>query len=140
MLVLDLLSDDGKIKTTAHYTEAERSSKMKNKTTALILSILVGGLGVDRFYLGYTGMGVLKLLTGGCFGVLWIIDIVNIATGKLLPADGSCYEEDAVKKDAAGLDAPDSFANLEKAAKLHEQGTLSDEEYSKIKAELLEKI
>ena len=140
MLVLDLLSDDGKIKTTAHYTEAERGSKMKNKTTALILSILVGGLGVDRFYLGYTGMGVLKLLTGGCFGVLWIIDIVNIATGKLLPADGSCYEEDAVKKDAAGLDAPDSFANLEKAAKLHEQGTLSDEEYSKIKAELLEKI
>lgn len=113
---------------------------MKNKTTALILSILVGGLGVDRFYLGYTGMGVLKLLTGGCFGVLWIIDIVNIATGKLLPADGSCYEEDAVKKNTAGLDAPDSFANLEKAAKLHEQGTLSDEEYSKIKAELLEKM
>lgn len=113
---------------------------MKNKTTALILSILVGGLGVDRFYLGYTGMGVLKLLTGGCFGVLWIIDIVNIANGKLLPADGSCYEEDAAKKSAAGSDAPDSFANLEKAAKLHEQGTLSDEEYSKIKAELLEKM
>lgn len=67
---------------------------MKNKTTALILSILVGGLGVDRFYLGYTGMGVLKLLTGGCLGILWIIDIVNIATGKLLPADGSPYEED----------------------------------------------
>ena len=104
---------------------------MKNKTTALILSILVGGLGVDRFYLGYTGMGVLKLLTGGCFGVLWIIDIVNIATGKLLPADGSSYEDDMVKKNTA---------NSEKAAKLHEQGTLSDEEYSKIKAELLEKM
>ena len=71
---------------------------MKSKTTALILSILVGGLGVDRFYLGYTGMGVLKLLTGGCFGVLWIIDIVNIATGKLLPKDGSSYEEDLEKK------------------------------------------
>ncbi|MFR6394130.1 MAG: TM2 domain-containing protein [Oscillospiraceae bacterium] len=62
---------------------------MKNKTTALILSILVGGLGVDRFYLGYTGMGILKLLTGGCFGVLWLIDLINIATGKLGPADGS---------------------------------------------------
>lgn len=140
MLVLDLLSDDGKIKTTAHYTEAERSSKMKNKTTALILSILAGGIGVDRFYLGYTGMGVLKLLTGGCFGVLWIIDIVNIATGKLLPADGSSYEDDMAKKNTANSEVQDSFANLEKAAKLHEQGTLSDEEYSKIKAELLEKI
>ena len=29
---------------------------MKSKTTALILSILTGGLGIDRFYLGYTGM------------------------------------------------------------------------------------
>ena len=67
---------------------------MKSKTTALILSILLGGLGIDRFYLGYTGMGVLKLLTGGCFGILTIIDIVYIATGKLRPADGSPYEED----------------------------------------------
>ena len=67
---------------------------MKSKTTALILSILVGGLGTDRFYLGYTGMGVLKLLTAGCFGILYIIDIVNIATGKLLPADGTPYDDD----------------------------------------------
>ena len=56
---------------------------MKDKTTALILSALLGGLGIDRFYLGYTGMGVLKLLTGGVFGVLWIIDIIYIANGKL---------------------------------------------------------
>lgn len=62
---------------------------MKSKTTALILSVLTGGLGIDRFYLGYTGMGILKLLTGGGFGVLYIIDIINIATGKLGPADGS---------------------------------------------------
>lgn len=113
---------------------------MKSKTTALILSILVGGLGVDRFYLGYTGMGVLKLLTGGCFGVLWIIDIVNIATGKLLPKDGSSYEEDLEKKDSTNSDTQGSFASLEKAAKLHEQGVLNDEEYNKIKAELLEKM
>lgn len=45
---------------------------MKNKTTALIFSILLGGLGIDRFYLGYTGIGILKLFTGGCFGVLYI--------------------------------------------------------------------
>lgn len=67
---------------------------MKDKTIALILSVLLGGLGVDRFYLGYSGIGVLKLLTGGCFGVLWIIDIINIATGKLNPADGSDYGVD----------------------------------------------
>jgi len=81
------------LRTFYFYEGAEVKCKgvifMKSKTTALILSILVGGLGVDRFYLGYTGMGVLKLLTGGVFGVMWIIDIVNIATGKLGPADGS---------------------------------------------------
>lgn len=65
---------------------------MKSKTTAILLSALVGGLGVDRFYLGYTGMGVLKLLTGGVFGIMWIYDLVMICTGKLLPADGSAYE------------------------------------------------
>lgn len=64
---------------------------MKNKMVALILAIFFGGLGVDRFYLGYTGMGILKLLTGGCFGILWLVDIIRIATGSLMPKDGE-YE------------------------------------------------
>lgn len=61
---------------------------MKNKTTAIILSILLGGLGVDRFYLGYTGLGVLKLLTGGVFGIMWLIDLILIISGNLKPKDG----------------------------------------------------
>ena len=63
--------------------------KQRSFVTALILSILVGSLGVDRFYLGYTGLGVLKLITlGGC-GVWQLIDIILIATGKLQDADGN---------------------------------------------------
>lgn len=62
---------------------------MKKKSTALILSIFLGELGIDRFYLGHTGMGVLKLLTAGCFGILWIVDIIKIATGSMKAKDGS---------------------------------------------------
>jgi TM2 domain-containing membrane protein YozV len=62
---------------------------MKSKTTALILAILLGGIGVDRFYLGYTGLGIVKLITAGGFGIWWLIDIIMIATGKLTASDGS---------------------------------------------------
>lgn len=61
---------------------------MKSKTTALILSILLGTIGVDRFYLGYVGLGILKLITGGGLGIWWIIDIILIATGKLKDKNG----------------------------------------------------
>ncbi|WP_242871683.1 TM2 domain-containing protein [Acetanaerobacterium elongatum] len=47
----------------------------------LILAILLGGLGVDRFYVGKIGSGILKLLTGGGFGICWLIDIILIAVG-----------------------------------------------------------
>ena len=50
----------------------------KDPTISLVLSILVGGLGVDRFYIGDIGAGVGKLLTGGGFGIWWIIDMFNI--------------------------------------------------------------
>lgn len=46
----------------------------KDPTTSLIISILAGSLGIDRFMIGDTGMGVGKLLTCGGFGVWTIID------------------------------------------------------------------
>ncbi len=65
------------------------SAEGKSFTTALVLSILLGGLGIDRFYLGYTGLGVVKLITCGGGGIWSIIDIVLIATGKMKDADGN---------------------------------------------------
>ena len=54
------------------------SVELKDPTTMLILSLFLGCYGVDRFMLGDTGMGVLKLLTGGCCGVLTIIDWFSV--------------------------------------------------------------
>ena len=48
--------------------------ELKDPTTILLISIFLGALGIDRFLLGETGMGILKLLTGGCCGILTIID------------------------------------------------------------------
>ena len=66
---------------------------MKSKVVALILSIFLGELGIDRFYLGYIGTGILKLITCGGIGIWWLIDLIMIATGKLKPKDGSEYAE-----------------------------------------------
>lgn len=46
----------------------------KDPITILLVSIFVGSLGIDRFMLGDTGMGILKLLTMGLCGVLTIVD------------------------------------------------------------------
>lgn len=64
----------------------------KSQVIALILVALLGGLGIHRFYLGYTWQGVVQLLTlGGC-GVWALIDLVRIITGDLQPKDGT-YEK-----------------------------------------------
>jgi len=56
---------------------------------ALLLSIFVGALGIDRFYMGYIGLGILKLVTFGGCGIWTLIDIILIATRKLNDADGN---------------------------------------------------
>jgi len=60
----------------------------KSWFVALILSIFVGWFGVDRFYLGKIGTGILKLLTFGLMGIWWLIDIILIATDNMTDSEG----------------------------------------------------
>lgn len=49
-------------------------------TLTLIMSIVFGQLGVDRFIMGHIWQGILKLITLGGFGIWWLIDVILIAT------------------------------------------------------------
>ena len=61
--------------------------------TLMLLSIFLGSLGVDRFYVGKIGTGILKLLTlGGC-GIWWIIDVIVVAAGRFTDSNGNVISQ-----------------------------------------------
>jgi TM2 domain-containing membrane protein YozV len=51
-----------------------------NWIITLLMSIFFGTLGVDRFIMGHIGLGLLKLITAGGFGIWWLVDVILIAT------------------------------------------------------------
>ena len=51
----------------------------KKPMIMLIVSIFLGYLGIDRFLLGQTMYGVIKLITGGGCGIWWLIDLFKIS-------------------------------------------------------------
>ena len=71
-LLMKDLNDQQKMLFTSQF-----DSSKKDPGLILVLAVILGGSGIDRFMLGDTGMGILKLFTlGGC-GVLWLIDIFS---------------------------------------------------------------
>jgi TM2 domain-containing membrane protein YozV len=57
-----------------------RGPRNVNWILALLMSLFFGTLGVDRFIMGHIGLGILKLITAGGFGIWWLIDVILIAT------------------------------------------------------------
>ncbi|MCW5912220.1 MAG: TM2 domain-containing protein [Cyclobacteriaceae bacterium] len=60
----------------------------KSQVAATLLAFFLGGLGIHRFYLGYTGIGIIQLLTLGGLGIWALIDFIRIIVGDLKPKGG----------------------------------------------------
>ena len=57
----------------------EKSKEWQQQLTILIISFLGGCIGLDRFYRGQIGWGVLKLITCGGVGIWYVVDVAIAA-------------------------------------------------------------
>jgi hypothetical protein len=60
----------------------------RSRLIALLLCLFLGYVGVHRFYVGKIGTGLLWLLTGGLFGIGYVVDAILIAVGSFRDRDG----------------------------------------------------
>ena len=66
---------------TAHPGYAAQPVSQKSFVATWLLAMLLGSLGIDRFYLGKIGTGILKLITLGGFGIWALIDLILVLAG-----------------------------------------------------------
>ena len=81
-----------KIATKQMKKEANAEGGGKSQLVALLLALFLGVLGIHRFYLGYTTIGIIQLLTLGGLGIWALIDLIRIIIGDLKPKTGD-YEK-----------------------------------------------
>lgn len=64
-----------------------------SKVGAILITFFLGGLGVHRFMNGKVGTGILWLISGGCFGIGWLVDLIMVCCGKFTDKNGKVWGE-----------------------------------------------
>ena len=73
-------------------TYGAAGAPQKSFLAAWLLSLFLGTLGVDRFYLGKIGTGILKLVTCGGAGIWYLVDLVMLLVGSTRDKSGNSLE------------------------------------------------
>ncbi len=95
-----------------------KQERIITRRKAFLLAGFLGIFGAHRFYLGYTEIAILEMLTLGGFFVLWFIDLLRIKNGKLKPEKGDYDREDINYKKGKVKKAPNRSQKLIKLAVL----------------------
>ena len=136
-----------------NYQGGEMMISKKDKTTAGILGILLGGLGIHRMYMGYVGIGLLQLvvtiftfglgsLWGFIEGILILVqDDWTDSDGRLLKGNEKGQQEyynnisRELKPPVGGND--NRFQQLKELNELKEQGIITPQEFEREKRKIL---
>jgi TM2 domain-containing membrane protein YozV len=59
------------------------------RSTAILITLFLGELGVHRFMTGKIGTGIIWLCTGGLCGIGWLVDFIQVLRGKFTDKDGN---------------------------------------------------
>lgn len=76
----------------APYGYGAAGAPGKSFVVTWLFALLLGYFGVDRFYLGKVGTGVLKLVTAGGCGVWYLVDLILVLVGSQKDKDGRPLE------------------------------------------------